>query len=196
MIPNPHVLLNKYDYLTNISGSIVELGFGHGVSANYFTRLVHENRLTTSDIWLYDSFEGFPEPTDVDKNSKRKPKKGEWAIENQLEKALDIKIRYPNIDVKVIKGFVEDVLPKIKPTKIKLLHIDLDIYPGYKASLDYLFDLVEEGGLIIFDEYDERYEDGSLKWPGAKLAIDQFLTSRNRLQDLVGYEKNKAYIIK
>lgn len=48
----------------------------------------------------------------------------------------------------------------------------------------------------MFDEYSETLDDGTLKWPGAKLAIDEFLTKINRTQDLVVYPIGKAYIIK
>ena len=55
-------------------GSLLEAGFGKGLTAKTIVRLMKEEHIKKRDIWLFDSFAGFPEPTQFDA-SPRNPKK-------------------------------------------------------------------------------------------------------------------------
>lgn len=48
----------------------------------------------------------------------------------------------------------------------------MDIYESYKCALENPFRYVVPGGVTAFDEY------GLAEWPGATIAIDEFLTGR------------------
>jgi hypothetical protein len=54
--------------------------------------------------------------------------------------------------------------------KISLLHIDVDVYDAAKCCLDYLFDKVVSGGVVILDDY------GSVG--GETRAVDEFIETR------------------
>jgi O-methyltransferase len=156
-----------------IPGAFVELGFGKGNSCNFVVKLMNDGLLDKRDIWIYDSFEGFPEPTPED-TSPRNATKGEhrWPI----DPALDIKDKI-STNVEVVKGFVEDTLPhSYTGGDIAVLHIDLDLYSGYKTALNSLYDKVIKGGVILFDEY--RSPRQLRSWPGASLAVDEFFFLR------------------
>ena len=160
--------------VNNLEGTFVELGFGEGRSADFIVWAMNEGLLTKRDIWLYDSFEGFPEPTIEDK-SPRNAQKGQWKV--PIEPALAIKDKI-STNVEVVKGYVEDTLPdSYKGGPIAVLHIDLDLYSAYKITLESLYDKVIEGGLILFDEYKSppQYKN----FPGASKAIDNFLIERD-----------------
>jgi len=51
-----------------------------------------------------------------------------------------------------VKGFVKDSLPNSGIKRISLLRIDVDAYSATKEVLDELYDKVEVGGYIIFDD--------------------------------------------
>ena len=74
--------------------------------------------------------------------------------------------------------------------KIALLHIDLDLYDGYKYALELFWDQIQSGGIIVFDEFD------TVDWPGATLAVKEFLESRNLSEDLIRKLNDKHYIVK
>jgi O-methyltransferase len=155
-------------------GAFVELGFGKGSSCNLVVKLMNDGLLDKRDIWIYDSFEGFPEPTDED-SSPRRATKGEWKV--PIEPALSIKNKI-STNVEVIKGFVEDTLPhSYIGGDIAILHIDLDLYSAYKTTLNSLYDKVIKGGVILFDEYKSPIQ--YVNFPGASLAIDEFFLQRN-----------------
>lgn len=154
-------------------GSLVECGFGGGKTANLFIDLIADGLIRKRSVHLYDSFEGFPLPSEEDK-SKRNPQKGEWA--RPIEKALDVKARAATLEipVSVNKGFFEDTTKDYSGSAITILHIDCDLYQSYKTVLETLYDKVNPGGLIMFDEYGE-----GTKWPGAVKAIDEFFQDKN-----------------
>ena len=51
--------------------------------------------------------------------------------------------------------------------------MDCDLYQSYKITLPYVFKNLTKGGYIHLDEY------FSFKYPGAKIAIDEFCKKFN-----------------
>ena len=164
-------LCDFFEELKNVPGMVVECGYGYGSS---FLCLASIASKEERGLWAFDSFQGFPDPTQEDL-SPRNARRGEWNHRSRQE-ALD-QIRrfglppaYVENRVRLVPGFVEETLQKNLPTDpIAFLHIDLDLYSAYKCSLEQLFPLVAEGGIVLFDEY-EYIET----WPGAKLAVDEY----------------------
>ena len=52
--------------------------------------------------------------------------------------------------------------------KISSCNIDCDLFSGYNIILPYVYPKLSKGGYIHLDEY------YSLKFPGAKIAVDDF----------------------
>ena len=175
---------NHFNHLSknNVEGDIIECGVGNGLTLSYilFNLTYNEKHFNRRYIG-FDSFQGFPKPSDED-NSPRNPKKGDWnhtseefVIGNLNDLSFE-DIHYKKI--KFIKGFYDRTFQQEKDniSKISLLHIDCDLYSSTKISLETWFDKVEKNGLIVFDEY-----LNSPGFPGAAKAIDEFL----------GEDKNK-----
>lgn len=124
-------------------------------------------------LWGFDSFEGFPEPSFEDA-SPRNAKKGDWkCIEAEdVPKFLAIQRIDENLisqRAKVVKGFLEETLPKCPIGSIALLHLDVDLYNSYKTCLQYLFPKVAQGGVVMFDEYINRNEQERFPEPKKRL---------------------------
>ena len=83
------------------------------------------------------------------------------------------KADYLNIrkNIKIHKCNFLDVKSYVKklPDKISFCLLDADLYPSYKATLPLIWERLSSGGLIFLDEY------YSLKFPGAKIATDEFV---------------------
>ena len=56
----------------------------------------------------------------------------------------------------------------LRKIKISSCNIDCDLYDGYKIILPYVYKFLSRNGYIFLDEY------YSLKFPGAKIATDDF----------------------
>ena len=122
---------------------------------------------------------GFPEiKHEKDRRNSIKPiAKGQWnvstinSIKNRLKNS-GVSSNFLNNNVKLVEGFFDDSLRTFKPKKIFFLHLDVDLYSSYKTCLEYLWDQVIDGGVVVFDEYQDP------KWPDAKVAIDEFFNKK------------------
>ena len=84
-------------------------------------------------------------------------------------------------NITLLKGDFKDTVRKHffkKNRSIFSANIDCDLYEGYKLCLPIVFESLEIGGIINLDEY------YSLKYPGAKIATDEFLI-KNRSAFLI-----------
>ena len=163
-----------YNLIADVKGDVVECGVGYGYSFFELCCLTYlENK--GRKIYGFDSFEGFPEPSEEDK-SPRNPRKGEWnvstaeTIEMLLTKKGKIEPSFIKSNVRLVKGFFENSLQKYDGMSIAFLHLDVDLYKSYKVTLEYFWPMVARGGVVLFDEYKNEIE----KFPGGCKAIDEF----------------------
>ena len=75
-------------------------------------------------------------------------------------------------EINFIKGWIPESFNQYDDSPVSLLNVDVDIYEPTKAILTYFWPLMQQGGIILLDEYDTG--DDLIKWPGAKKAIDEF----------------------
>lgn len=165
--------------IERVQGDIVECGVGRGKSMLLMALLNCEST-RPRDMWGFDSFEGFPDPTTED-DSLRKPKKGEWNVTSihgilRLLRDSGIDYHFTRTRMFLIQGFFPQVFEKYTGKKIALLHLDVDLYQSYKDCLESLYDRVATGGVIMFDEYNNTQDH--LHYPGAYKAISEFLKSK------------------
>lgn len=79
-------------------------------------------------------------------------------------------------NIELIVGNFSDTVPLFfngYKGSIFSANIDCDLYASYKIVLPYVYDSLVQGGFIHLDEY------YSLKFPGARIACDEFFKSRN-----------------
>ena len=172
--------------IRSVDGDVVETGVGWGKSLIMLACCMDMLKLDRN-IYGFDSFSGFPEPHELDLGGKAR--KGHYKTSMRfVRNRLDSYSMYTK-KINLVRGYVEATLKNYQG-KIAILHIDLDIYEGYKTTLDTLYPLVEPGGIIAFDEY-----QSNLKWPGAKKAVDQFIERTGETLQKSTYI-DRYYIIK
>ena len=147
-----------YIHAAGVIGDVAEFGCFTGRSAALLacvmaSLLDHHNR----KLWLFDSFQGMPVPTDeVDINS---PQIGAWAWSANVDaqKVTDICAQPLGRDrVKVFPGWFESTLPSIPPeASFALVHVDCDLYLSAFQVLDHLFRHrhLADGAMIFFDDW-------------------------------------------
>jgi hypothetical protein len=174
----------------SIEGQFIECGYGYGRS---FAVLSHFSFRMRRKIYGFDSFNGFPNITESDR-SIRNPKKGEWAVLTlkQAKKSIEGLGLFNTVqDYELMElVFDKNSVNPIPNEKIAFLHIDLDLYEGYKYALEIFWDQIQVGGVILFDEYDH------ILWPGATAAVNQFFENRNISRDEIKKLNDKHYFIK
>lgn len=92
---------------------------------------------------------------------------------NTCNNLLANTIGYTTQNIFYHKGWFQDTLPADthKIDKIAILRLDGDWYESIKVCLDYLFDKVQKGGIVVIDDY--GYYEGCTK------AVDEFLYNKN-----------------
>lgn len=183
-----------YKKIINYPGDVVELGVFRGGSLIQFAtyRELLEN-VNSRKIWGFDVFGPFPKAHNEEDEKFRRAwineTNDEYLTKEELEKVLD----YKEIsNVELIKGDVVETIPTFlqdNPNlRIALLHVDTDLYEPAKVALNYLYDRVVKGGLILFDDYTVAGETG---------AVDNFFKDKNvELKKLTISQHKPSYIIK
>jgi len=177
-------LLNAYELVERaeakgLHGAIVECGVFKGGSAAMMTMASSPQR----KVWLFDSFEGLPEPT-VEDGEKAMDYSGHrvtGALEpiGQCVGPLDVvkelffdKLQIDAARLEIRQGWFQETLPTAKHEigPIAVLRLDGDWYDSTKVCLENLYDLVIAGGFVIIDDYGY--------WEGCRRAVDEFLAAR------------------
>ena len=85
------------------------------------------------------------------------------------------KIELTNLDnIVLVDGvFSETMNEDLDIKKIMAVVVDCDLYQSYLDTFKFVWPRLEQGGFIHLDEY------YSLKFPGAKLATDEFFKEKN-----------------
>jgi O-methyltransferase len=162
-------------------GVFVECGVARGGSMMAIAYTLLDLGVTDRDLYLYDTFEGMPEPDDSDRGRFGEPAHRSWRkrrdaagqstwINHDIEEVRHniAATGYPENRLHFIKGKVEDTLPASAPQgPIALLRLDTDWYASTRAELDHLYPRLARGGVLIVDDY--------FRWQGARKAADEYL---------------------
>ncbi len=172
-----------------ISGSFVECGVYNGGSAAIMAAVAKNN--INRHVWLFDSWEGWPEPDERDYNNyiEMVPRKG--GCLGSEERVRDILFRRLQLDsdrVHLVKGWFDDTLPRKETGTIALLHLDCDLYESVKCCLEQLYDDVIDGGCIVIDDYS--------CWEGCKEAVTEFIDRRKLKAELIKVDFEGVYFYK
>ncbi|MEW6332995.1 MAG: TylF/MycF/NovP-related O-methyltransferase [Thermodesulfobacteriota bacterium] len=168
----------EYIVRNNIEGDLVECGVYKGGSAMLMAHTLRHFHETGRNIYLYDTFEGMPPPTEEDKSITgdyagdlldRKDKTADQMrcispIE-EVTKNME-STAYPKRNIFCTKGKVEDTIPGTVPDKIALLRLDTDWYESTKHELEHLYPILSHNGILIIDDYGY--------WQGARHAVDEY----------------------
>jgi O-methyltransferase len=178
-----------------MEGAVVECGVWRGGMSAGMAELLGPNR----HYFLFDSFEGLPPAKEIDG-----PGANAWQTNTQSPmyfnnctaemdfavKAMKMATNGKLDNVKIIKGWFKDTLVPINlPEKICILRLDADWYDSTKECLSSLFNLVIDGGLILFDDY--------YTWDGCSRAVHDFLSDQKRTERIYQWpNSNLAYLKK
>ena len=168
----------RYVIKNDIPGDIVECGVWRGGSAMLAALTLIENQQTYRKIYLYDTYEGMPEPTDKDIDLHGVPYRLLWEKERELlAVSLDevkknmFSTGYPKENIIFVKGMVEDTIPNTVPNQIALLRLDTDLYESTYHELVHLYPKVTQQGVVIIDDYGY--------FQGAKEATDKYFNQES-----------------
>jgi hypothetical protein len=152
-----------------VPGDVVECGTARGGSAALMG-LTLKQLGAERTLWVFDSFEGMPPPTEADPDREIAELyvgtcRGELAEVTALRERVGVLGQS-----KLVKGMFQDTVPACDVEAISVLHLDGDWYESVKVCLDHLYDRVSTGGVIQIDDYGY--------WEGARRAVEDFFRER------------------
>jgi hypothetical protein len=189
------------DNIDLIEGNLFEFGVFRGASLISMAILL--KRLgSKKQIYAFDSFIGFPSYSKYDDLSYFNNLELDAKLKNRImilheirqhsnmktldplnvsesgnfsdtsKEAVMSKIDFFELDnITIIEGDFAETVPNFFESykeKIFSANIDCDLYDGYKITLPNIWKFLSAGGYVHLDEY------YSLKFPGAKIACDEF----------------------
>ena len=182
-----------------IEGDIAEVGVYKGGSA----KLICENK-GNKKLYLFDSFEGLPNPSDRDTDGFCK---GSFKYDfNMVKNYLK---GYEN--VYLYKGFFPKTSKPIKDKMFSFVHLDVDLYDSTLECLKFFYPRMSKGGIIISHDYmwikgvrkafDSFFKDKSepiIEMSGSQCLIvkteNEEKVNENTTKELQGHLKNKENI--
>ena len=146
----------------NIPGDIAEVGVYRGEFSSHLNAFFPSKKL-----YLFDTFEGFPEQEIKDFNNID----GKTFSETCIEHVLD---NMPNKESCIIaKGYFPESIPADISQEFCFVSLDADLYKPMYHGLNYFWPRMSKGGYIFVHDY------GTFYWPGTKEAVEQFCAENN-----------------
>jgi SAM-dependent methyltransferase len=170
-----------------IEGDLVECGTWRGGSMMMAAlALRHFGDDGKRRLYLYDTFAGMPKPTQEDYKFEGQSAKAKWdktassggsawnraSIEETLSNLSSTDFDMNRIVL--VKGLVEETIPKTMPDRLSLLRLDTDFYSSTKHELNHLYPSLESGGVLLLDDYGT--------WAGARKAIEDYFSSSSAVK--------------
>ncbi len=174
----------RYIIENNIEGDFVECGVWKGGSSMLIARLLTKLNIFNRNIYLYDTFEGMTQPSDIDKDfagveakvlleeAKIEDSNSVWCY-SALEEVQNnlFSTGYQRDRIRFVKGKVEETIPGIMPGLVAILRLDTDWYESTSHELKYLYPLIQNKGILILDDFGH--------WEGAKNATLEYFRKEN-----------------
>jgi O-methyltransferase len=157
-----------------VDGDFVECGVYRGDMSWVVTEMVDLGAHGRA-LYLYDTFSGFSGKYSSPADYPDSPQFFDFANAGYGRAGLyeEVVARFrAKPYIHVIRGVVPDSLADTAPSKIAFLHLDMNSPGPESAALEFLYDRITPGGVIVFDDY------GWSIFRKQKEAADTFMASR------------------
>jgi O-methyltransferase len=138
-----------------IPGDFIECGVWRGGACVFMRAFLKAREIRDRIVWLADSFAGLPPPTRREDAGLNLSAVTHPMLAVDEETVRDVFERYGLLDeqVRFLKGWFRDTLPKAPVERLAILRLDGDLYESTMDSLEALYDRVTPGGFVIVDDY-------------------------------------------
>ncbi len=144
----------------------------------------------------FDSFEGFPEVIEMDKQAIFE--KGKAKISESDFTKIVTRHGMPRAKLITVKGFyekslTEDLKQRLLSQKAAVVYIDCDLYASTVPVLNFIKDFLQRGTVIVFDDWHCYWSDPER---GERRALKEFREKNPSLifEDFIETGEQKAFI--
>ena len=193
MIPNDVYVANLQLVASFLEtpGDVVECGTWKGGMIAGMRFILGDDRRYV----LFDSFEGLPPAKEVDgraaiawQANTASPKYYNNCTADEEDAAQAMKVSGAT-KYEIVKGWFEQTLPAFPFSQgIAVLRLDGDWYDSTMQCLEALFPRVNQGGVIIIDDY--------YVWDGCSKALHDYLSRNQRTERIRQFLGSVCYLVK
>ena len=171
----------KHAVLAEVPGDFVECGVWRGGNA-IAAKMLFEAYGSDKKLWLFDTFTGMSEPTDVDRarftgevasetfEEQQRDGYNAWCYASLEDVQRNFQRAGLDLDgVRFVKGDVSETLQDEGnlPEAISVLRLDTDWYESTKSELERLYPRLSHGGSLLIDDFGY--------WEGARKAVEEYV---------------------
>jgi O-methyltransferase len=141
-------LWDLVDQVSHVKGAIVEVGVWRGGTGAIMARRAEQLQIK-EPVYLCDTWEG------VVKTGAEDPYYHDGKHDDTSEGVVRKLIGEQGLtNVKLLKGiFPDDTGDQVVEKKLRLVHIDVDIYQSGADVLDWAWPRLSDEGVVVFDDY-------------------------------------------
>lgn len=173
------VILNELDAVLGreIPGAVVEFGCYIGTASLFVRRLLNDKK-SSREFHVYDSFEGLPAKTAPDMSAAGEQfKAGELKVS---KKQFAGEFQKANLRPPIIhKGWFSDLTAGDVPDRIAFAFLDGDFYESIRDSLKLVLPRMERGSVIVVDDYAREALPGAARAVGEYFPPSRVRTAHN-----------------
>ena len=166
----------------NIGGVYAECGVWNGSSAAAINQIIGPEK----ELYLIDAFDlgGFQEFQEADNEGAGRDHREEAKLQRIYTSNFDLveEVFEGQSNVKLVKGWIPDVLETLDEQKYAFVHVDVDLEEATLSCYEYFFPRLSKGGAIVCDDY------GYSQFPGARSAVDSYINSLDRKEIAISIE--------
>lgn len=142
-----------------IEGDLCEFGVAQGRTT---TLMANEIMDTNKKMFLFDSFEGLPAPTEEDELiddifelGSMNAYTGKMSCPRVLVESQLLRLGFPEERIEIIPGMFNDSLKNANhlPKKVSFAFVDFDFYLPIIQALEFLHPRMSQGANIVIDDY-------------------------------------------
>jgi O-methyltransferase len=145
-----HVLCWAATHAKKLEGDFVDCGVNTGIFSRAVINYI-DFQSTSKQYFLLDTFSGLDERYSSEKELNQHLNVKYKTHENTLYE--QVQSTFKNFNVTLIKGAVPDTLPLVTSEKICYLSVDMNCVQPEIDALNFFWDKLVPGGLIILDDY-------------------------------------------
>lgn len=155
-----------------LPGATAELGAYRGLASYLICRCLRDDdgSFDGTGHHIMDSFQGLPQPDDIDGADARAGVFGDTSVEHVRETLR----AFPGVNI--IEGWIPEALAFLPEQTYRFVHIDVDLHEPTLACLEYFHARMVPGGVIVVDDYGP-WPTG--EWPGCRRAVEAFCARRD-----------------
>lgn len=133
----------------HLEGDFVDCGVNTGFCARAVINYVNFSSLNKK-YYLMDTFAGMDPKYSSEYEMNRSSLLG---YDKQGDVYEKVKQTFQGFNVEIVKGSIPDTLPRVTSSKVAYLSVDMNCVQPEVEALEYFWDKMVSGGVIILDDY-------------------------------------------